>query len=606
MKKTWGRNENMSKLKKGLLSILLVGLVLLTFLPRVSSLSKHWASDEDLWMQRSHTFFFALQNGKFSETLPAYHPGVTTMWLGSIGLWSTYISDSPVANEITPAYFFTPTILARVRLPIAILTGVLIFLVGFCVYRLFGGTIAVLSIAFLAVEPFLLSESRRVHTDALTALFLILSMILWIYYLETNLSRKRDVVFSGISFALACLTKSHALGFLLFLPLLFVWYLKQRNLSVARLLWSALLWLMVTLLTTLAVCPYMWSRPQSIVLCGFGSILLLWSWRSLRKATPAQLTHTALEVLFGLFIVVIGFAIAAWAPILEEMFSALTGAHNLPKLFLGDIRHNPGGLYFPVIVCVWSGLLTLPLIGVSVYGAWRERNLTDNKTFRITVVLIVFILFYLLGLSLVAKKISRYLVIFLPAVSVLTALGATHLAQHFTRKWVGYALLVSVFLFQAVPLLRLHPYYRTYYHPLFSGKWVAENTTCITGAGLDFAADYLNAKPNAENLLVRTTWFSKDFESYFVGNTLQRHHHTETTSRDFDYEIEYLRDKQVMGEIPIDAPDNYQIHAFLRPGIKIPSELEHIVTLNGIDYVWIYRVLESPPETPQKKNDPVK
>ena len=77
---------------------------------------------------------------------------------------------------------------------------------------------------------------------------------------------------------------------------------------------------------------------------------------------------------------------------------------------------------------------------------------------------------------------------------------------------------------------------------------------------------------------------------------LQRHQQTHETSHDFDYDIEYLRDKQVGGKIPRDAPENYKIHGFLRPGRNLPRELEHVVTLNGIDYVWIYRILDFPPE----------
>ena len=590
----------MRKLQRVVLSFVLVALILLTFLPRTLSLSKHWSSDEDLWMQRSQTFFFALKNGQFKETLPAYHPGVPTMWLGSLALWSTYLTNSPVKSDVEDTNFYTPAMLARVRLPITVVTGLLIWLIGFCVYRLFGKVSAVLSIALLSVEPFLLSESRRAHTDALTALFLFFSFLLWLCALESNLSRRRYIVFSGISFALACLTKSYACTLILFIPLVWVWYAKENNLCMSRMMWSVLLWLVMILATAVVFCPYMWTRVETLVLCTFGGALLLWSWRTLAKTDTPKLTHTAFEVLVGIFFVVVGYTITASAPvvttILEKMFHAVAESHDLPKLFLGNILHNPGGIYFPVVTVVWSGVLTFPLIGVSVWNAAAQRKQKNNKMFRLTIVLVLFVLFYLIGLGIAAKKISRYLVIFLPAMSILTALGATHLARHFTRKWVGYALLVSVFLLQAVPVLRLHPYYRTYYHPVLSGKWIAENTTCITGAGLDLAADYLNAKPDAENIQVRTTWFSKDFGNYFVGDMLQRHQQTHETSHDFDYEIEYLRDKQVAGKIPRDAPENYKIHDFLRPGRNLQRELEHVVTLNGIDYVWIYRILDSPPE----------
>jgi len=102
------------------------------------------------------------------------------------------------------------------------------------------------------------------------------------------------------------------------------------------------------------------------------------------------------------------------------------------------------------------------LVAYAVYGAWCKRHLTDSKTFRITVVLAVFVLFYLLGLSIVAKKISRYQVIFLPAVALLATLGGMNIAQRFSKKWIRYVLLVVVFILHAAPVLRLHPYYRAY------------------------------------------------------------------------------------------------------------------------------------------------
>lgn len=94
------------------ISVFLLLLVLLTFLPRLLSLSAHWASDEDLWMQRSREFFFALQTRQFADSYITHHPGVTTCWLGSIPIWNTYWhnasfkswfhSDSLYTSSISP------------------------------------------------------------------------------------------------------------------------------------------------------------------------------------------------------------------------------------------------------------------------------------------------------------------------------------------------------------------------------------------------------------------------------------------------------------------------------------------------------------------------
>ncbi len=105
-------------------------LVLLTFLPCLLSLSAHWSSDEHLWMRRSRTFVSALESGRFADTLTAYHPGVTTTWLGGTAIWNVYGKKLLFKAWMQPKQFFSPAMLARLRFPIAFLTGVLILLAG--------------------------------------------------------------------------------------------------------------------------------------------------------------------------------------------------------------------------------------------------------------------------------------------------------------------------------------------------------------------------------------------------------------------------------------------------------------------------------------------
>ena len=108
------------------IGIFLLFLILLTFLPRVFSLSAHWAADEDLWMQRSRDFFFALESGQFEDTFIAYHPGVTTCWLGSLAIWYTSHWQDVFKGWFRSDQFLSPDMLARIRLPIAVMTGILI------------------------------------------------------------------------------------------------------------------------------------------------------------------------------------------------------------------------------------------------------------------------------------------------------------------------------------------------------------------------------------------------------------------------------------------------------------------------------------------------
>ena len=582
------------------ISIFILLLVSITFLPRVLSLSEHWASDETLWMLRSRKFFFALQNKHTSaEAISvSHHPGITTCWLGSLAIWEKSRRGN-FSQSWLPLLkpFLSPNTLARIRFPIAVMTGILVLGAGILLYRLFDGITAGLGTLFLAVEPFLLSESRRVHTDALMSLFLFLALLLWIYYLESETQHRRSLILSGIFFALACLTKSLAGAFLLFLPLLLVWYIKKRGMYWVKIVWSFILWIMSFQLTVILVWPLfwfvqltLWKLPLFPLLFVGCSAILIWSYRKLSIDIPSMFTRTELLILgYGLF-VTMGTLLSSISPVISNLYWALTEANRIPTLFLGEIRYNPGTLYFPVMWFVWSTPLTFPLIGFAVYHAWQQRY-HEKKIYRIVVVLGTFTLFYLIGLSLVDKKISRYIVIFLPAVSLLTTLGAVQIAQLLKKKQLQVIFLIAVILLQLVPVLRLHPYYRTYYYPLLSGKWVSENTSSITGAGLDLAADYLNALPNVQHLKIRVRSFSEDLEHYLVAETVPAWDPNHDNIGNFDYDVEHLYDKQIQGT-PVDpSPIEIIRTSKKQPSVEYTRELEHVVRLNGIDYVWIYRIL---------------
>lgn len=577
------------------IGVFLLFLGLVTFVPRLLSLEAHWSSDESLWMQRSLTFVTAMEKKHFAETLTAYHPGVTTTWLGSAAIWMSSGKQSG-AEWAKSIAFLSPPILRQLRFPIAFLSGVLILLAGGLLYRLYGGMLAGVGTLFLAIEPFLLAESRRIHTDALTSEFLFLTLLLWLCYLEGEPRRHRDLVFSGICFGLACLTKSHAGAFLLFLPVLLFWYVKQRDVSGMQLLMSAVLFCSVTLLTVLCVWPYMWTLMFAHFwmspLLFIGAIgLLLWSWKKLSAAN--NFTPTEVVILCGGLLLIAGISCIASGYVFERLYEALTNAHELPKLFLGNIRYNPGPLYYPVMAMVWSAPLTLPLTLFAIYRAWRVR-LQGTKAFRITVVLLIFVVLYISGLSLVAKKIARYLVIFLPAVSILAALGAISVTPLLSKIYLRSLFLVAVVVLQAVPLLKLHPYYATYHFPLLPAQWVAKNTSVGGGVGLDVAAAYLNAKNDALHLQVRVSQFSSNLNKYFVGNTFKRRNRvTFQRAIDFDYDVEYVRDRQIQGT-PMDAhPENGTPSNVLQFRSDLHREIEQIVRFNGINYVWIYRVLNT-------------
>ncbi|NJM08882.1 hypothetical protein HC891_25830, partial [Candidatus Gracilibacteria bacterium] len=62
-------------------------LVLLALLPRTFGLADFLTTDEAYhWIERTERFSDAVSTGQWHATIQTGHPGVTLMWLGSLGL----------------------------------------------------------------------------------------------------------------------------------------------------------------------------------------------------------------------------------------------------------------------------------------------------------------------------------------------------------------------------------------------------------------------------------------------------------------------------------------------------------------------------------------
>ena len=192
-----------------------VCLFLAASVPRLFSLGAHWTSDEIVWLDRSTVFIAAVEMGIFSETLVAFHPGVITVWLAAL---RTFFTE--------PGINVQGLALARWFIGVALLIGIGVAAV--LLYRLFGRWVAVIGAAFLSFSPLFLAQSRRVHTDALAAIFVLLAVLFLLLYCGAP-QKRRYLVGSGIAFGLACLAKSNSLILLLWLPICFTLFRNREE-----------------------------------------------------------------------------------------------------------------------------------------------------------------------------------------------------------------------------------------------------------------------------------------------------------------------------------------------------------------------------------------
>ena len=192
-------------------------------------------------------------------------------------------------------------------------------------------------------------------------------------------------------------------------------------------------------------------------------------------------------------------------------------------------------VFYPLVLCTETAPLTLPLVFGGCLFLWRKRHQEGYaQQFRIALGLVAVVLLFTLCLSLTSKKFSRYLLPAFPMLEILAAIGFFELL-----KW-GYFYIDSrfgtgvnakkltfsivtflcLFLIQIVPVLRLHPYYGTYYNLCFKLTDIRKIITVGEGggAGYDLAAKYLNRKPYARELRVQAFPPSAQFfRPYFAG-----------------------------------------------------------------------------------------
>ena len=597
-------------------SAILIAIILFTFLPRLRSSDTGWSSDETYWLFNSRDFMLSTLGGDFSSTAESYHPGVTTMWLGGISLWTKYKGALAAAPVLRSQPFLSPANLARARLTIALITACSIAIAFLLLTKLFGLRIAAFAGIFLAVDPLFLIQSRRLHTDALAAAFLLLAILALFVFVE-KLGRRRYLVISAVCFGLACLSKSSALVLVLWFPFLFAFSTAESNPAVqlARSIHAFLTWICIAFLTFFVCWPALWVYQLPIggiavsvivVPCLVG--IAVWSGVKLKHLTVSADIVTARNATkSGLLIIGIGLAAVAFIaykaalPFVDRIRWALTTEHDILHYFLGEIAYDPGWLFYPLMLSIKSAPLTLPLAVVGAVLLWRvQKQSKYASACRMYTLLSVFVVLFTLCMLVCAKKFSRYLLPVFPILDILAAIGLSLLIDKITalgvvrlqnvkgqtsvekpnllarlHVWkIACVIVVTlVFVIQAFPVLKLHPYYGTYYNPLWGVPGIIRICTTGDASGLDLAAEYLNQKPNAEDLVVHVSPLSAEFFGYyFKGKSYRRDRNPGIFTP--DYEVAYIRDVQIK-RVNLD---------------DIEGTLEHVIRLNNVDYVWIYKL----------------
>jgi hypothetical protein len=549
-------------------TLLVISAFLFTvgFLPRVLALSAFLTPDEFRWVSRSRDFLAGLLTGNWAATLQTGHPGVTTMWTGSLGiLYRYWVRPSSAPGNLldfvrhVSEYPLPMSYVAPVRFPTVILTSAAIVGFFWLAARFFGRRTALVAACLVALDPFYLGLSRVLHHDALATTFMTLSLLPMIGYWLHGW-RRRWLWASGVMAGLAFLSKSSALLLMPFCAVAAIWAyaLRWRQgdeigwRAVGRLALDGVCWGAVAWLTFSAFWPAMWVEPVTVLSTVFGFV----------------------------------------GEHVEE-------GHELGNYFMGQFTLDPGPLFYPLS---WL-LRTTPLVLLGL-GALLLRDGESDKwpgpatdSQRTTMALLVaYALFCGLMLTLGAKKQDRYLLPIFPVVDLLAGVGLVKLWQIVADKggalwrrlraggrlsagWGHLLLPAGIATVQAISVLPHFPYYLTYFNPLLGGGRAAEQWITVGwGEGLELAADYLNQKPNADQLKV-TAWYLPTFMAYFKGTSTDFFSIGKQEKMTSNYVVFYLNQLQRQ------MPDPELIAYYRRHYTP-----EYTAHLHDLDYAWVYAV----------------
>jgi hypothetical protein len=551
--------------------------------------------DEALWMYRGSTFIQKVLEGDWAGTYLRHHPGVTNMWLIGTGhLLSSWVyslfpnwlgvNEVPYLHSCFSAFSCPINLWIVPRLLQGLVTSACMVAIYVLTKKLFSNAIAIIAISLLILEPFFLAYQRFITTDALQTDFSIISLLLLMLYLKGK-SRWYYLIASGIFLGLATASK---------IPAIFI--------SFAVVIWI----LLIELGVWQASFPRRGWKRQAIDLVLWGLtavivIVLIWPALWVNPGETLQRIYADLQ---------------------EE-------AARGDLFFMGEIA-TPGLSFYPLTLAYrLSPILQIGVICcliTLIVPQLRPKNYAEITALAI-VTLVTLAIF-----SASDSKIDRYIVVIIPELAILAAVGYLQILHWVsgikrrqklegrrqkvdssvgdlnlyrislkdnpqlpdslrakpikTKTWLRFQkeqlekntslILLLLSVIQSIILISLSPQYVSFYNPLFGGASVGQNLFHIgIGEGLDEAAEWLNQKPNSKSLTA-ASWYRLGFAPYFKGTAIEGWSTNPLNLLKANYVIVYIN------QIQRNLPAKNFVEYFLS------QKPLHNISLAGLDYVKIY------------------
>ncbi len=416
----------MDFLRKNWMYFTFIAFFLLTRIPRLHN--DIVTTDAVYWHGRTEEFIEAIETKNFAQTYQKYHPGVTLMWIMAISTSiAAFVKQTSITEIIAQPvsyhyYAKIGMILWQLSLSLFLMT---------LLSKIFDKTRAFFIVLLFSIEPFFLGNARLLHHDVQISLYLLTSFSLTYLYLKEN--KMVNLLLSVLFLTLAVLSKTLFLGAILFtIGMLFIYRVANKELS--KFFKEILLVLILFVGFYVLLFPAMWVEPINVVI-----------------------------------------------KIFTESFEVGTESGH-KQIFFGELSRNPGPLFYIVLFGLKLSLVTL--IGFILYFIEQIISVIKNRKIQINIKELPFELFaglfylgYFAVLTYFSKKVDRYIVPFIPFISLVAVLG-WYKYKNKVSKWAIILFAVGTILY---PLIRVFPHYLTYTNPIFGN---ANDSNKIVGQKL--------------------------------------------------------------------------------------------------------------------------
>ncbi len=549
----------------------IVLLLIMAGIPRLLDLGTYLTADEKNWMGRSYEFIRAFKDFRFNDMLQTSHPGVTTMWL--VG---SAITAKMLVSHIPFTFRNLSHFAAASQFPIALITTLSIPVIYLLLRKLLNRSVAVAAALLIALDPFLIGYSRVAHVDALLAHLLFMAALALMIWRQSHYSQRWLVIAAVIS-GLAVLTKAPAIFLLPFMGLIVLtdrqaW---QSRSFVNERVKDAITWLLIVGLMFVIIWPAILWVPNPE-----GNVLVLKRDLGIAAITPHHMVED--------------YTLNPWH------YPAALLTRTTPVTLIASL--------FFVGWLIWHA--------IRARGTRHEARETGSPSSLLVTrysLLAAYIFFFILMMTLGAKKGDRYILPVWPAIDTLAAAGlvvvgmrvqsifqrqaaqaeragvtpgvtseAEELVKNFPlgkfkRPGLGNALILGIpIVYLIFVTYSYHPYAIAYSNPLFPDNLSQE---LGWGEGLEQVAVWLNE--NAPNAVV-ASWYPEELGAYTSSSVAHINAHEQGQVR---FVVLY---KNMFGR----APDHYA-NDFIDEYYQ-KREPVFVARVAGKEFAWVYekRVFE--------------